>query len=423
MSRVVALAAVATLAFGLFALPAPDRPGPAEPPERLAASFTVCPVIEGGGRTTEVAIASTVDGPAALTLFANGATVGSIGVSTGTSGATVIPVVDVAAVGTVGGLVELPTARSAAATIIHGALSSTLESCVTSIPGQTFLTGAATSGERGFTLHLMNPFAGDAVATLTVSSEVGLENNPRFESLIVPSRGSVVLDMSSLLPGRERLSMRVDVTAGRVVAVGRQSDGAGTAVWNAVEPGVDWFIPIPSDAVGRVVIGNASEGEVEYQVDVYGPDGVEGAALSGTIAEGDQEVIDLAEVAGARALRVVSTLPVGTTLVTGDGNVLGATTGAAVAAGTWLVPAALDGGSARVVLLNPELEDASVTVRALRTAGTDFPLTIPAEGVTELALEGADAYIVESNVAIVVLLVGSGIDTGVLTMGVPVTDG
>lgn len=422
MSRALSILTLAALAAALVVLPAPARPEPGPAPAHNPSSFSVCPVIEGGGRTTQLAVASTVEGPAALTLFANGSTVGSIEMALGSNGATVIPIVDVAAVGTVGGLVELPSASAAAGSRILGAVSSTLESCITSIPAQVFLAGGSTAGQSEMTLHLMNPFAGDAVATLVVHSEAGRESNNRFSRVIVPSRGSAVMNLNEVISGREWVTVRVDVTRGRVAAAVRQTRGEAAAAWNAVEPGVSWLIPIPTGVDGRLVVASATPGSVEYQVDLYGAEGVEGAALTGSLSEGEESSLSLADIAGTRAVRVVATSPVVVSLEVSDGTTLSATTATQQTAGSWLLPAAASQG-VRVVLLNPELEDASVVVRALREGGGEFPVNLPAEGVIELSLDAADAYLVDSDVPIVAMLFEAGEAADALAMGVPVDNG
>lgn len=423
MSRLFSVVAIAALVLALVALPAPDQPTHGEAPAHNPSAFAVCPIIEGGGRTTEVAVVSTSGGPTSLNLFANGSTAGSIEVGVGDNGAAVIPVVDVAAVGTVGGLVELPSASAAASTRIQGAQSATLEACVTAIPAEVFLAGGSTAGQGQMTLHLMNPFAGDAVASLSVTSEVGHESSSRFERVIVPSRGSSVMQMNEIIPGREWVTVRIDISQGRVAAVVRQADGSGTAAWNAVAPAADWFLPIPTDTPGSVVIGSATPGDNEYQVDLYGPDGVEGAAITGVLSEGAAERISLEEVPGVRAIRVVSALPLVASLETGDEASVGVTTGATTPAGSWLIPSALSAGSARLVVLNPGLEDAPVVIRPLRPGSGEIAANVPAEGVVEVVLDGADGYLVDSTVPVVVLLAGTGENSGVLAIGMPIVDG
>lgn len=426
MIRYLSLVLVGGLVAAVFLVPPPDHPTPGDPPGIRLPLFAVCPVDEGGGRSTDLAALSTDEGPVQLTLFANGSTAGSIGVTIGSSGATVIPVVDVAAVGAVAGLVELPSGSSAAGSTIRGATSLSVESCAQAIPPQVSLTGGVTAGQRDFSLHLMNPFAGEAVASLTVTSEVGLESNSRYESVTVPSRGSTILDFSQLAPGRERITIQVDTSVGRVIAVAHQGSGDDGALWNAVPPSTDWFLPIPTGADSkRVLIGNPSNTEVEYQVDVYGPGGFEAAALSGVIAGGAEEAIDLADLPDARAIRVITTSPVVTTLWVETESMLAVTTGATEPAGSWLLPAALTPmvESTRVVILNSGLEDARVTMRSLRAAGSQLSLTVPAESVVELAVDGADGYLVDATVPVFALLMVLGQDVGASTIGVPLADG
>ncbi len=412
----------------VIALVAPrfDQPTPGETPAFASPLFAVCPVEEGSGRTTEIAALSTVEGPVQLTLFASGATAGTIGVSTGSTGSTVIPVIDVAAVGTVGGLVELPAGTSAAGSSVRGAATLAVERCVSSIPPQVFVTGGVTAGQREFTLHLMNPFAGEAVVSLMVSSEVGLESNPRYESVIVPARGSTVLAFSQLAPGRERLSVLIDTSQGRVIAAARQSGPVDGALWNALPPATDWFVPYPvGDLSKRVLIGNPTNSGVEYQVDLYGPGGFEAAAVSGTIGAFGQEILDLSEFSDARAVRVISATPVVATLWIETGSALAVTAGANEPAGSWLIPAALVPGveTGRLILLNPGLEDATVTLRSLRDSPSQVTLTVGAESVVEVALDAADGYLVDSASPVVALLTLLGEEVGAAAIGVPLDDG
>lgn len=422
MSKTLSLAVLAALVATLFVLPGPDQPTFGDAPAHNPSAFAVCPVIEGSGRSTEIAAASTIEGATGLTLFSNGVTAGSIQVALGENGATVIPVVDVAAVGTVGGLVELPTAAAAASSHTRGAVSVTLESCIRAIPAQVFVAGGSTSVQREMTLHLMNPFAGDAIASLLVTSEAGRESNSRFSRVIVPSRGSTVLTLNDIIPGREWITVRIDVTQGRVAAAVRQSHGEAAASWNAVEPATSWLVPLPTEVQGRLVIASAAPGVVEYQVDLYGADGVEGAALTGELTEGLEESLLLSELGDVRAVRVVSTSPVVVSLEVADDTVLATTTGASGAAGSWLLPAAAE-QPVRVIVLNPELEDASVVIRALRAGSDEFRVTVPAEGVVEVSLDGADAFLVDSDVPVVALLYGASENADFMAIGVPADDG
>ena len=67
----------------------------------------------------------------------------------------------------------------------------------------------------------MNPYSGEAIVELAVQSESGLESSGELEGIIVPSRSSVVVDLTEILPGRATLNVVVETTLGSVVAAGR----------------------------------------------------------------------------------------------------------------------------------------------------------------------------------------------------------
>lgn len=417
---------VLVLAVGAFLIPAPDAPesGPAAGVEEPAVA--ICAIEEGSGRTTEVAILSTVDGPTRLTLFAVGEQAGSIGQSTGASGSVTIPVVDVAAVGTVGGLIEMPISSSAAGVIVAGAESTSAESCAAVPTQQSFIDGGSTIGGHTFELQLMNPYAGEAVVELVVQSEAGIESNDRFESVVVPARSSTIVDFTELIPGRETLSIAIETVKGRVLGVGRQGIDQKSAVWKAVEGSQDWFLPIPKGGESkRLVIGTPSNVEVEYQIDYYGPEGLEEVYEAGTLGPRGQNSFDLAAITEeAVGVRIISTGPVVPTLWIDSEAGLGITTASAVDATRWFLPGAgsLAGGQARAVILSVGIEGGLVSVRSLRAESLVRVFNLEADGVLEIGLEAADGYLIESSGPIVAMWVASRGNTGIAAMGVPISD-
>ncbi len=418
---IVALAAVAVL------LPAPEAPSPQPDVTAEESPVAVCAVEEGSGRTTEISVLSTVDGPVRLTLFASGETAGSIGHQTGSSGSITIPVVDVAAVGTVGGLVEMPVASSAAGALVSGAESMSSESCASVPYPLTFLAGATTASGDTFELHLMNPYAGEAVVELTVHSEAGIESNQRFESVIVPPRSSTVIDFTEFVPGRETLSVAIETRRGRVISVGRQGVAGESAVWQAVPAAQDWFIPIPGGRGRReVVVATPNNAQVEYQVDFYGPEGLEEGLLNGTLPARGQETIDITALSeNPVALRVISTAPIVPTLRLESEDGLSVTTASSRGANRWFLPGAgvPEGGWATVVILNISIDDSTVTIRPLRQATTTRTLIVGSDSVLELALEAADGYLIESVGETVVMWSGHRDHSSVAAIGVPMSDG
>lgn len=121
-------------------------------------------------------------------------------------------------------------------------------------------------------------------------------------------------------------------------------------------------------------------------------------------------------------MRVVATGPVVASVEVSNGTTLSTTTGATAGAGSWLLPAASP-GPVRLVVLNPELEDAQVVVRALRENGGEFNVTVPAESVIEVGLDASDAFLVDSDVPVVALLYEVGETADSIAIGAPIDDG
>jgi len=425
--RYVGLVIVAALTVSAALLPTPDKPAPDAAVSIEETPVAVCAVEVGSGRTTEISALSTVDGAVGLTLFASGETAGSIGHETGPSGSVTIPVVDVAAVGTVGGLVEMPIASSAAGALVSGAESMSSEACAAMPYPLTFLVGATTASEDRFELHLMNPYSGAAVVDLGVQSEAGIESNQRFESVIVPPRSSTIVDFTELVPGRENLSIVIETRRGRVISVGRQGVASESAVWQAIPPAQDWYVPIPAGQGRReVVIGTPNNAEVQYQVDFYGPEGLEEGLLTGTLAARGQATVDVAALSNeAVAMRVISTAPVVPTLWIESDTGLGVTTASPRGANRWFLPGAgnPEGGWSTVVMLNTAIDASEVSIRSLREGTSVITVIVDSDSVLELGLETADGYLVESVGETVVMWSGHRDSSSAAAIGVPMSDG
>ena len=424
--RYLVLLLAISLAVTAVLMPAPEDP-PLDPAAGVEEpAVAVCSVQEGSGRSTNVAILSTIDGPTELTLFTAGESAGTLTTSTGSSGSTVLPVSDVAAVGTVGGLIEMPNASSTAGVVVRGGTSLMSEACVSVPHPQVFLTGGSTVSGEFSSLQLMNPYAGEAIVSLRVTSEAGVESNDRFNSVVVPPRSSRIIPFNELIPGRERLSVALDTVEGRVIAVAEQGVDAESSIWNAVPPAQDWFLPIPSGEPSRMLlIGTPSAIDVDYQVDFYGPDGLEEALITGVLPSGGQAEIDLDEISQeTSAVRVIATSPVVPTLRFDSTEGFATTSGSPVQANRWMLPgaSALEDGWANVVILNASIEDSTVSVRPLRDNSVVRDISLPSDQVVELALEMADGYLVESTSPVVVLWAGRSPSAASLAMGVPLSD-
>lgn len=275
----------------------------------------------------------------------------------------------------------------------------------------------------------MNPFAGGAVVDLTVQSESGLESGGGLAAVIVPPRASIVVDFAELLPGREVLNVLIEATVGSVLTVGRYGEGGESAVWPAVEPAQEWFVPVQGEPGSRhVLIANAAAVDVEYEIDFHGPDEVVEAFISEVIPARGVALIDVGAITPEpAAIHVVSTGPVATFVRAQPSGATALTSGARLPASKWLLPGAgsIQGGFGTVVVFNPGIEDANFILTARRDNSSADTWVVPAGAVMELQTSevSANGYVVEGDRPLVVLWTISDGFASAASIGTPIDDG
>jgi hypothetical protein len=425
--KFAALALVVLLGAGALLAPVSDEPSPGDVPGREVPPISICPLVEGGERSTSVAVLSSINGEGRISSFAAGAETGALDFRTGATGSIVVPAEEIGAVGDSGGLIELPSETTGSGVIIAGEASLATESCADTPTVQSFIAGGSTASGASFVIQLLNPYAGEAIVDVTVSTEAGLESDERFDSVVVPALSTRTLDLAELIPGRETITVELETVRGSILAVGRQTTDGEVAVWRAVEPAQDWWLPVPSGgAVKQLVIGTPGSEDVEFQIDSYGPDGFTEALQSGTVPGRGQMRVDLAAISEqAMGLRVITSAPVVPALWIDSAAGLAATTASPVDAAVWFLPGAQGpaGGSGEIVVLNSGLDDVTVTLRSLREQSVTRDFQLPAEGVlvTDLAT-AADGYRVEATGPVVALWTSQIGGAGAVALGIPIQD-
>ena len=309
---------------------------------------------------------------------------------------------EVAALGTAGSVLDLPSSDASAVSVIAGSTSIAAETCPVAPGRHSILGGGSTLSGQSFLLQLMNPYAGEAIADLVIESDAGLESNPELENVIVPARSSAIVDLAELLPGRAWLNVVIEVKQGGAIAVGRLAIDDDEAIWNAAVPAQDWFITVPHGLESHQVVIAADNSPVEYQIDVYTPDGLEEARGAGEIEARGRATFDIGEVTPvASAVRVVSTNPVSVFLRVRSASGLAMTGGATTPSSAWLLPGAgsITGATGSMIVLNPGLEDVNATVLPFRDGGTAAEVLVPAGEVVEVAVpaEPAQGYAVTGD--------------------------
>lgn len=398
-----------------------EAPGTAVPP------ISICPIVQVGGNTTVLSVLSSVNGVGRLSTFAAGQETGSTTFRTGGSGSVLVPASEAGAVGVSGALIEMPSDTTASGVIIGSDTTRASETCGDVPAGQTFMTGGSTASGDRFEVNLVNPYAGGAVVDMTVTSDAGIESDDRFDAVVVPALSSQVLDLSSIIPGRESISIEFETTRGSVLIFGRLTTDGDTAVWRAVPPGLDWWLPVPPGGpLKQLLLASPNAAEIEYQLDLYGPDGFTEAAQTGTIPARGQEVIGLAAISDdAYGLRLITSAPVVPTFYMNSASGLAATTASQTDAPLWLLPGASGpaGGSGQLVMLNSGLEPVSVAVRTLQEAALTRNFEVPSEGVQVVDLVAADGYRVEADGPVVAMWVSNLGSASTAAIGVPIQDG
>ena len=225
------------------------------------------------------------------------------------------------------------------------------------------------------------------------------------------------------------MAITIEVASGSVMIAGRYGVGSDVAIWHAVAPALDWYMPVPAGGIsGELLISTGVAAEVGIQLDVYGAQGLIEAFREGTVpARGVVSVpLEDLELEGASGVRVISTQPVAVFMrqVLDPGVAL--TSGAPTTAREWRLPAAglSRGGRGNVVIFNAGLEEDRVTVTARRAQPVAQEVVVPAGSALQVpAVEGrANAYTVEGGGDLVALWVTSTDSGKGYSMGIPVLD-
>ena len=388
---------VLVLAVGIVSIvmPAAEPPSPGPQLGVSPPPLAVCPTEESSTRSSRLNMVSTVAGVGQVTIFSGGGSTGAGSFETGASGSATVPVGDIAAVGNAAALVEFPVAGSATASLTTGPVLISAETCSGIPDSQVIVGGGSTINDIPFQLQLMNPYSATASVDIAAFSESGRESSDSLRAIIVPAKSSIEVDIGSILSGRATLNLVVEATRGSVVTSASTEIGADQAVWRAVAPAQTWYAAFPVFSGTReVIIASATPTDVAYQIDVFGPGGVEDAAIEGTVVGGGQEIVNLSGISpAALAVRVVTTAPVGVFARLSAEGAIGIAAASPVPTNDWLVPGAGSGADTpgRVVLVNVGVEVSEVTLTEVRESSRSRIIQVLPGQVVEVVLDSIDS--------------------------------
>ncbi len=206
----------------------------------------------------------------------------------------------------------------------HGAGSAV--DCDRPVPERWF-TGVGASAEHSSTLTLLNPDKGPAVADVTVWDGSSLVDVPALRGVRVPGSGSASFDLAEVVPSRDALALRVEVTRGRLASsVVDQVDPVGrdrpVREWlpSQVAPATTSYVAgVGTTAADRTLtLANPGDSEVRVKLQLvteeseFTPAGLEEVSLApASVSEVDLSgVLRGKKAVGVQAIRVEATAPV-----------------------------------------------------------------------------------------------------------------
>ncbi len=407
MRRTLALVVGTVLAFAAVSAGPANPVQPAPGPSTAPARFRTCLARADRGSTPVLAISSAAPGPVAVSATAAGSLEPVTTSPIGAAGGGVVALGDAGLVGFATLLAEMPTDATAAAVITRGERGRAAQACagrpepVVAVSG-----GSSLEGERP-TLVLGNPFATDAVVAVTSASEVGEDSAGELSSLLVPARSTVTVDLGRLLPLREHLSVVLTAERGAVVGGLVQAGDGDVAAGTFVPPAGDWWLALPDVGQQSATLSfiSLAPTDVEYQVDTYQAGQVTEGMETGSVAPGEQVVVDLSEVVPPAGVRVTATGPVVASLSLTGEHLRALSAGVPAPSDRWFVPGAGVGGPSVLWVFNPGATDLDAVFQPLSPGAQARREPLPAASVTAVPVGGGSrgGYLVEAVGDVVVM--------------------
>ncbi len=407
VSRLLGIVAVASLVVASLLVPAPGTSEPGgELPVPRPAEVAVCPITVDRSSGGSVILSSAVPGTARSVVYAAGRRISEGDVVIDPTGGVRVGFDQLVVSGLAGLLMELPDGDVATGITVTG-LGLAAANCTAPSSATTMAAGVSTrSGER-VGLMLVNPYAVDAVVSVSSSSEAGVDSAGELETVIVPAGSVVTRDLDALLPLRNRLSVAITSNSGQVHGFLLQQGGTDRALVEAVTPQASWLVPLAPavEGVGEVIVV-ASSASVDLPVRIDGL--VDGRWVDGvwstTIAARSQVEFSLADLdPRPAALRIGADGLIVPSLVIESETVRAASPAVPFASTDWYISATGEGQLEAIVASSGEF-DASVTFFPHVNGGRPIIVDIPPGGSVAVQLPAVEAgYAVRATSEVLVM--------------------
>lgn len=172
----------------------------------------------------------------------------------------------------VGALVTLYGGMASVSQVVRTPEGISSQPCASSASTSWYFADGATLRNATDEISLLNPYAVDAIADLSFTTEYGQEEPAAFEGVVVPADGLVVVNLGSHLRRREHIAVTVRARTGQIVAfqtelvtppppgaplVGNNGGlnpaapvAGATVTLGATEPSTSWWWPEGADGGG-----------------------------------------------------------------------------------------------------------------------------------------------------------------------------
>lgn len=322
-----------------------------------------------------------------------------------------------------GAVIEVDQGDVAVDHLVRGPTGVALAPCAATPTDRAWFPVGATEAGAREVITVLNPFADDAVLSITFETEDGSRTPEDLEARVVPPRSIVVIELGDRVAVRREVATTVAVTSGQVVIERLQSyDGTGDRAGLALDGGAPrpagaWWFPgveLADDRSASVVLVNPDRQDVSSVEVAVRVDGVDPAdqpePFEVEVAPGRYLVVPLDRDgrvpvgSSTVSVRAVTGPPVVAELVGTSGQRDEATgelvpdgfslsSGSPVAAHRWVIPYGSLGGTdtATVSVVNPGGSPARIRLVGAgdgRSAPAGDPVQVPAGGRVDLDVAG-----------------------------------
>jgi hypothetical protein len=166
----------------------------------------------------------------------------------------------------------------AATEAIRGVNGTAVAPCLTRAASSWWLTGGSTEKGQSFVLSVFNPYASQAVFSVTLQTSSGFAVPPSAQGIVLGPHQLAAIDVHRIAPDQSPITTHVDVSDGDVVvyAIGRSTEGASLISLLPGSPAPSNLVsfPVGSSAGSRttqLVLANPGSTPVVASVRVHAP--------------------------------------------------------------------------------------------------------------------------------------------------------